>query len=378
MTIQQGLSPAEAAFVGDEFFRQMVQCMRNGVLAVSRDGRVAVLNEVAYRVFGLEPSPADIGRPFADVLRDQPEVVRILASAFELNHLPNRAELRLKASRKVIGYTLSRICDAQGQVSGAALFFKDLTRVEQLEERERLRDRLAALGEMAAAIAHELKNPLAGIEVMAGLLKRQLPDSPDLQELLTEIINETKLANATVLEVLEFVRPIRLEMEHTAIAQVLHDAVRMAEGKVSRRDVRVTMSVESHLPLIQGDHHQLCRLFTNLLINAFEALDGTGTVSITAAPGPPDEDHSAPDGGHPVPTVVVQVCDTGPGVPPEIADRIFNPFFTTKAQGSGLGLAIVRKIVDAHDGRIDVTSSPEHGTCFRVTLPMTTRKEWYQ
>ena len=366
------------ALVEDRFFRHMVESMRNGVLAITRDGRVAVMNEVAYRTFGLSPSPDDIGRPFGEVLREQPDVVRIMASAFELNHLPNRAELRLKSSRKVIGYTLSHILDDHDQTTGAALFFKDLTRVEQLEERERLRDRLAALGEMAAAIAHELKNPLAGIEVMAGLLRRQVPDSPDLQGLLGDIINETKLANAIVLEMLEFVRPIRLEMEHTSIAQVLHDAVTMAESKVSRRDVAVTMSVEAHLPLIQGDHNQLSRLFTNLLANAFEALNGQGTISITAAAGQPEEDHSGGPEPHPVPTIVIEVADNGPGVPPEIMDRIFNPFFTTKPQGSGLGLAIVRKVVDAHDGRIDVTSSPEHGTCFRVTLPMSTLKEWYQ
>jgi signal transduction histidine kinase len=364
--------------VGDSFFRHMVQSMRNGVLAITRDGRIAVMNEVAYRTFGLTPSPEDIGQPFGDVLRDQPDVVRIMASAFELNHLPNRAELRLKTCRKVIGYTLSHVLDERGQAAGAALFFKDLTRVEQLEERERLRDRLAALGEMAAAIAHELKNPLAGIEVMAGLLRRQVPDSPDLQGLLGDIISETKMANAIVLEMLEFVRPIRLEVERTSIAQVLHDAVRMAESKVSRREIGITMSVEAHLPLIQGDHHQLCRLFTNLMANAFEALDGKGTVAITAAAGPPEEDHSGSPDAHPAPMIVIEVADNGPGVPPDIADRIFNPFFTTKAQGSGLGLAIVRKIVDAHDGRIDLTSSPEHGTCFRVTLPMSSRKEWYQ
>ena len=95
------------------------------------------------------------------------------------------------------------------------MFFKDLTRVEQLEERERLRDRLAAVGEMAAVIAHEVKNPLAGIEVMAGLLRRKIPDAPDAQAVLTDIISEAKMANAIVQEVLEFVRPIRLQVEHT-------------------------------------------------------------------------------------------------------------------------------------------------------------------
>src|SRR4030095_8017687 len=140
-------------------------------LAVTIDGRVAVMNEVAYRILGLPQQQSDIGRPFTAVLQGQPEVVRIIASAFELTHLPNRAELRLKSSNKVIGYTISQVHDAQRQLTGATLFFKALTRVEQLEERERLRDRLAALGEMAAAIAHEVKNPLAGIEVMAGLLR---------------------------------------------------------------------------------------------------------------------------------------------------------------------------------------------------------------
>jgi len=119
-------------------------------------------------------------------------------------------------------------------------------------------------------------------------------------------------------------------------------------------------------------------LATYATVAAAASSDGKGVVSITAAAGPPEEDHGGAPDQHPVPTIVVEVTDNGPGVPPEITDRIFNPFFTTKAQGSGLGLAIVRKIVDAHDGRIDVTSSPEHGTCFRVTLPMLTRKEWYQ
>ena len=100
------------------------------------------------------------------------------------------------------------------------MFFKDLTQVEQLEERERLRDRLASLGEMAAGIAHELKNPLAGIEVMAGLLRRQVPDSVDAQSLLADIISEAKLANAIVVQMLEFVRPVRLQVEQTDLAQV--------------------------------------------------------------------------------------------------------------------------------------------------------------
>src|SRR5207237_7486909 len=163
------------------------------------------------------------------VLRSRPDIIRVLASAFELSHLPNRVELRLKDVDRVIGYTLSQVKDDTEQPIGAVLYFKDLTRVEQLEERERLRDRLASLGEMAAGIAHELKNPLAGIEVMAGLLRRQVPASRDAQSLLADIISEAKLANAIVVEMLEFVRPIRLQVERPDIHDVLNHALTHAQ-----------------------------------------------------------------------------------------------------------------------------------------------------
>src|SRR3989441_1862754 len=247
----------------DRFFRHIVSSMRNGVIAFRRDGTLALMNDEAYRTFGLTKSASDLGRPFADVLRAVPGAIRVMSAAFELSHLPNRAELRLKDLDRVIGYTLSQVKDDDGVATGAVLFFKDLTRVEQLEERERLRDRLASLGEMAAGIAHELKNPLAGIEVMAGLLRRQVPDKKDAQSILADIINEAKLANAIVVEMLEFVRPIRLEVEPTLMGDVLHQSVTLAESKTARGEVSVTVAVPEGLPAIEGDHHRLCQVFTN-------------------------------------------------------------------------------------------------------------------
>ncbi len=353
--------------------------MRNGVIAIRRDGTLALMNDEAYRIFALTRQAGDIGRAFADVLRKRPDVIRVLGGAFELRHLPNRAELRLKDLDRVIGYTLSQVKDGGGQPTGAVMFFKDLTQVEELEERERLRDRLASLGEMAAGIAHELKNPLAGIEVMAGLLKRQVPDSVDAQSLLADIMSEAKLANAIVVEMLEFVRPLRLQVERTVLADVLHQAVTLAETKAPRGKVSVAVEIPAELPVIDGDHHQLCQIFTNLVANAFEALDGKGRITIAATAGVVEQDPAfGREPEEPMPIVVVDVADDGPGVPENLTDRIFNPFFTTKPQGSGLGLAIVRKIVDAHNGWIDLSSSPTAGTCFRVTLPVSSTSEWFK
>jgi signal transduction histidine kinase len=362
----------------DRFFRHIFSSMRNGVIAFRRDGTLALMNAEAYRMFGLAPSVGDLGRPFADVLCTCPEIIRVLSGAFELSHLPSRAELRLKELDRVIGYTLSQVKDDNATPIGAVLFFKDLTQVEQLEERERLRDRLASLGEMAAGIAHELKNPLAGIEVMAGLLRRQVPDSKDAQSLLADILSEAKLANAIVVEMLEFVRPVRLQVERTDLDDVLQQSVTMAESKVPRREVVVRTNVESGLPMIEGDHHQLSQVFTNLIANAFEALDGRGCITITAVTTSIEADPAFAGIQPPTPAVLVEVADDGPGVPADLTDRIFNPFFTTKVTGTGLGLAIVRKIVDAHDGRIDVSSSPEAGTRFRVTLPVSSASGWFK
>ena len=384
-TVRTGSSPAAPAVESggtdpvtpEDFYRDLVWNLRNGV--TRGNGRRPRSRDERRRVPdpGAQAAHERYRAPVYGVLKDEPDITRMVTSAFELSHLPNRAELRLKTTGKVIGYTLSQVRNPHGRVTGATLFFKDLTRVEQLEERERLRDRLAALGEMAAAIAHEVKNPLAGIEVMAGLLKRQLADSQDAQAILADIIKEAKMANAIVLEVLEFVRPIRLQVERVSLGDAITDAVSLSEGHGLRGQVAIDASLPADLPAIQGDPHQLRQIFTNLLINVYEALSGHGTVRIAAATLPEED---LPGGSENVsgPTVLVEVIDDGPGMAPEVVDKIFSPFFTTKPQGSGLGLAIVRKIVDAHDGRIDVNSRPGQGTTFRVTLPVTGNHELFK
>jgi len=358
-------APAATEAISDRFFRHLVLNLRNGVLAITRDGRIAAMNGIAYQVLGLTPRPDDLGRPYAEVLQDCPEVVRVLQSAFETSNLPNRAELRLRKTGRAIGYTVSKIHDDAHAEVGLTLSFKDLTRVEQIEERERLRDRLATLGGMAAAIAHEVKNPLASIEIMAGVLRRQLADRPDAMETLGDIIKESRLANAIVVEVLEFVRPIRLQVEPTVIGQVLRDAV---DG-LDRGASQVRVKVNADVPDLVADANQLRQLFTNLMMNAIEAMEPGGRVDVTVSSLP--DDGEATSAGQPQPAqVLIEVQDQGPGISEDDLERIFSPFFTTKPKGTGLGLSIVRKVVDAHDGIIEATSAVGRGTTFRVTLPV--------
>ena len=300
---------AAAHFVDDAFFRHLVAHMRNGVLAINRAGELVLINDEACRIFGLPAGEGYLGRPFAEVFHAHPGVVRVLAGAYELAFLPNRAELRLGPSEKVLGYTLSLIRNSEGTTIGAAMFFKDLTRVEQLEERERLRDRLAALGEMAAAVAHEIKNPLAGIEVMAGLLRRQLRDNAQATALVGDIINEAKMANAIVQEILDFVRPVRLQMERTAVGPALQSAVTLADSKGKRGQVAVT----ARRPRVPADRRRRPHpAGPGVRQPADQRLRGDGrhaaAVTVKAREVTREEEGAlAQDGLHPVPTLLVEV-----------------------------------------------------------------------
>lgn len=370
MASSQSSLPPLPAGVSSDFFRCLVANMRSGVLAIDRDGRLVLLNDEARRLFRLADEDV-VGQRFEQALAGHPDILRVLSGVFDRPTLPNRAEIRLKSTDTVVGYSLSLVRGDDDTVMGAAMFFKDLTYVEQMEERERLRDRLAAIGEMAAVMAHEIKNPLAGIEVLAGLVRRKTPDNPDAQALVADIISEAEMANAIVQQVLDFVRPVRLQVERTSLAEAVASAVAMADGHARRGGVTVHVSVPDALPLIRADRHQLTQVFANLIINAYQALEGRGAVRIEAREAQTAEEGAlVPDTQHAVPSVVVDVSDSGPGIPADRVEKIFQPFFTTKPQGSGLGLAVVRKIVDAHEGRIDLAAGDGSGTRFRVTLPI--------
>jgi nitrogen-specific signal transduction histidine kinase len=200
--------------------------------------------------------------------------------------LPNRAELRLKDVDRVIGYTLSQVRDDQGAAIGAVMFFKDLTHVEQREERERLRDRLASLGEMAAGIAHELKNPL-GRHRGHGLAccGRQVSELPDAQVARRRHPQRSQAREFDCGRMLEFVRPIRLQVEQTDVAEVLHQAVTTAESKATRGNVDLKLSIDRSLPAgrrrsqpaLSGVYHQPADRMRS------KRLTGRGTVEINAA-----------------------------------------------------------------------------------------------
>ena len=283
----------------------------------------------------------DIGRPFADVLRDRPDVIRVLAGAFELSHLPNRAELRLEGSRP-----RDRLHAVAGEgrrratpIGAVHVFQGPDASVEQLEERERLRDRLASLGEMAAGIAHELKNPLAGIEVMAGLLRRQVPDSKDAAVAARRHPERSRSwPTRSSSRCSSSCGRSGCRSSTPTSRDVLQQSVTMAEIEgAARRAWRSTIEIEAEAA---DDRRRSsparAQVFTNLLANAFEALDGKRR----------DRDHGRrrarsrrtrrlPASSRRRRRVIVDVADDGPGIAGGSDRQDFRSVFHHQAAGSG-------------------------------------------
>ena len=251
--------------------------MRNGVLAITREGTLALINDIACEVLGLQDGPRQLGRPIAEAFKDHPEILFVLADVFERDHLQNRAEMRLKPSGKV----MARRCRTSPTNRARSSARPCSSRTSRGSNSSTSASGCAtARGHRraAAVFAHEVKNPLAGIEVMAGHLRRKARDAPEVQKVLTDIIGEAKMANAIVQEVLDFVRPIRLQVEPTLLCDAVQAAVQHADAKGRRGNIAVETRVPPTLPHIRADKHQLTQVLTNLIVNAYEALDGEGHV----------------------------------------------------------------------------------------------------
>lgn len=368
--------------MGPEFFLGLINGMRCGILTIDRSGRVVLLNEHARQILELQEGWA-AGMAVEEALAEHPQLAHILRESFGMSSLPNRAEIELKTrseTGKTIGFTLSLVSGEQGEPMGAAIFFKDLTHVEHKEEQERLRDRLAALGQMAANLAHEIRNPLAAIEVTCSLLKRRMSADGPERDLLEKIIAEVRRLNRTITSSLEFVRPISVTLAPTSLESVIEEAVATALGRRGRPGILIERRYDGAVPDFLMDRAQIRQVFENLFLNALEAMGETGVLRIETGTAEAPHTPTTPyrprgfERNDPYHTIeryaVVRVCDTGGGIDEEHLDKLFYPFFTTKKHGSGVGLSMAKKVVDSHRGIIDVESRPGQATVFTVRLPI--------
>ncbi len=357
-----------------EFYREVIESTRCGILTLDEQGQVTTVNQLGRQILDL-PHPSHGSIPCQDLLRDHPSICKMLLDSLGMENPPSRIEVDIKAPgrpRRVIGGTVSHIRRDDGSRGGVVFFFKDLTQLEQKEEQERLKERLAALGEMAAGLAHEIRNPLGNIGSTASLLKRKLDGNDSGILALNNIVQEVRRLNQTVTQCLEYAKPVHLKPRSVNLAVLVREALQEVRSAWPGSRIQVTEKLPEESVEVMADGFQLRQVFHNLVANAFDAMSGAGSLEITV--GLESSDRGTAGGGPPADPelpryAVVRIKDSGRGITPEVRERLFFPFFTTKPGGSGIGLAVAKKIVDSHRGVIDVESEPGAGAAFSVKLP---------
>ncbi len=327
----------------------------SGLVALDRRGYFTAFNRAAEEITGITAQEA-IGQRWESIfgpgitLDDIPDSVPV-----------RRQEIRFtrKEGRKVpLGISFWPLWSGEGNPEGLIAVCQDLSEIKQMEQRMRQADRLAAIGRVAANIAHEIRNPLAALSGAIEQLTRELPLDETREQLMQIVLRESNRLNQIISEFLEYARPAPLRTEGVNLAELLDEVVLLLERDPLSAKVKIIRQYAPELPA-RVDAHQLRQALWNLCLNAVQAMPDGGELAIGArilnGTGP---------------RVEVWVSDTGQGIGSEDLPHIFEPFFSTKPDGSGLGLAVVHRVVQDHGGEVDVRSTTGAGATFTLSLPL--------
>ncbi len=343
-----------------DYAKQIVESMSEGLISIDLKGRVVSCNLQALSLLGLASEKlegASLGS-FLDV-----NAMGLKLSVDSCSTLPEKEIIysRPEGSKIPLGVSSSPIIGDSGTCSGAVLLIRDLREIRHLEEKIHRSEKLAATGKLAAGIAHEIRNPLSSVRGFAQFLQHALKDRPKDREYATIMITEIDRINRVVSDLLSFASPKAAEPEPTDVGEIVLHVCRLVESEATARNVRLERHVSSNLKPIDIDGYQITQALLNLLLNALRFVDSDGMISISA-----DWEASTRH-------LVLSVEDDGAGIPKENMTMLFDPFFTTRETGTGLGLAIVHKIVENHQGEIDVESPPfekDRGSRFIIRIPV--------
>ncbi len=342
------------------YIETLLENITTGVISLDGEGRVTTMNRAAYRILGVPRRKAILGVPVADLLANRPDLGPLGEAIARVQAKTERSverELHFAVEGRALTAAahLSSLEDAQESYLGMLIVLEDLTHLIKAQ-------RVAAWREVARRIAHEIKNPLTPIQLSAErILKNFREQNPRLGGIVEEgastIVREVNSLKSLVDAFTRFAQMPRLQPVPVALDSIIDEALAHYNGR--HDELQIVRRTHPDVPKVHADPEQMRRVFINLIDNAIEAMQGRGQVRIGA------RYLKRPH------RVRIEVSDTGPGISPEDRDRLFLPYFSTKARGTGLGLAIVNRIVSDHHGFIRVRDNPPHGTTFVIDLPVT-------
>jgi len=344
--------------------------LTNGIVTVDLDGRVVTLNPAAEMMTGFFAGEV-IGRYCTEVFARTAELGEILMETIATRSAsPGVAVTLHRRNGRTLAVEISAapLKAGEGKDLGVIAAIRDLTVMRELESRLRRSDRLAALGELAAGLAHEIKNPLTSLMTFSRHLPRRFDDEHFRAKFQSVVPRELERINGIVEGLLELARPARINFTAVRLPAPLERAAELYAQEMESRGVQVTRDYARDLPAVWVDAEAVYQALVNLVRNALDAMPSGGKLTLRA--GWSDEHHGVRPGLAGARRVRVEIEDTGIGIPGADADRVFNPFFSTKTGGTGLGLALTHKIIEDHGGSIDFRSTVGQGTVFRIVLPL--------
>lgn len=354
----------------EAYYANVIDSVGDGVIVVDNLGIVTLVNPAAEEIASVSRRQAK-GSAFCDIFRGEGALLEMVTKTFATGmSVSDHENIVLKRGGRLtpVGVSTSPLLRSGGEQIGTIIRLRDLTKVRELEEAVRHADRLSTLGTLAAGLAHEIKNPLGGIKGAAQLLEREFPENEELREYVRVMLKEVQRVNVIVEELLALASPGRIKLGKVNLHRVLSDIVLLQKPVAERQSIAIQQYFDPSIPPILADESRLTQLFLNLIRNALEAVGEGGVVKVTSRVL---SDYSmTPKGERRARMVAIEVADDGPGIPEEVLEQLFTPFFTTKSKGTGLGLAICQKIVSEHRGMIRVESHSSRGTVFTVTLPL--------
>lgn len=351
-----------------DYLKNILDNMLQGILFLDLNGTIITCNAAAEKILSVESSQV-ISRRFWEVFKDDvfgfsmhaalnPTVGQQETSIYTVKYScplpqPHQSELEVMTA-----FALNHNDGSKRQNQGLIIMVRDVTEMRCLQTLAARADRMEALGEMAAHVAHEIRNPLGGIKGFASLLVRDLADHPASQKLAASIVEGTDNLNQLVDQILHFARPVPLHPEKRDLMALLEEIKHlfMADANNYKPNIAILIDAPFEKMILSIDAAYFKSALLNLLANAVQAMPegGTITLSVRKQPG----------------VVILSVSDTGIGISEETLSKLYSPFFTTKPNGNGLGLVEVQKIIQAHGGTIDIISAVNKGTTFTIKFPL--------
>lgn len=331
-----------------------------GLIATDPSGRIAFYNAAAERITGLDLA-ALTGKRADEKL---PECLCDLQGPMARGETILEEEMFCKTpeGEKVpVSVSAMRIVNADGDFVGQVILLRDLREVHRLQEEVRRQEKLAAIGGLAAGVAHEIRNPLSSIKALATFFAGQFAIGSEGREAAAIMAQEVDRLNRAITELLEFARPTDLKPQPADMKFLIERSLQLVRQDAADRDIQIEMKCDDDLCPVWIDPDRFSQCLLNLYLNAIQAMDNGGALAVRCRSGRGRD-------------LEIAVSDTGQGIKPEHHKQIFDPYFTTKPKGTGLGLAIVHKIIEAHEGRVLLESIPGRGCCFTMFIPCRTEE----